>query len=134
MSHLSLSTALRAIVTLGVAGLIAAGPQGAASAAVDRTCGSGKFCVYKHSPFQIDDPGDYMYKADAANNDWTAAWDYVVNQDSSWWNRWTVDVHVYDHNFFASGWTVCVPAATAISYNAYGNDDGMSHKWNGSSC
>jgi hypothetical protein len=133
MSQLSRSIVLKVIVTVGLAGLIAAGTQGAASA-TDRTCGAGKFCVYKHSPFQIDDPGDYMYKADAANNDWTAAWDFVVNQDSSWTNHWTVAVHVYDHNFYASGWTVCVPAATSISYNAFGNDDGMSHKWNGSSC
>jgi len=133
MSQLLRSITVKTVAVLCLAGLIVVGHQGTASA-VDRTCVAGKFCVYKHSPFQIDDPGDYMYKADAANSDWTAAWDYVVNEDSSWWNRWTVAVHVYDHNFYASGWTVCVPAATKISYNAFGNDDGMSHKWNGSSC
>jgi len=102
-----------------------------ASAAVDRTCYPSNFCVYKHYGYQIANPDDIMYRF--AGADWT--WAYhrpaINDQDSSWYNNWSVPSVVYLNASYEGGMTVCVNSGTGVWYNASANDKGSSHKWDG---
>lgn len=91
-----------------------------------QACGASTFCAWTE-PGYNGSRGQWT----ATNTNWAS---YINNKDSSWRNRETVRVQVYDRSGAngGSGTTICIGSGVMIGNAGSGaNDRGGSHKYGG---
>ncbi|MEU6881280.1 peptidase inhibitor family I36 protein [Streptomyces sp. NPDC046712] len=97
--------------------------------AVDRNCYDGNFCVYQAHEFNTNYP---MYRFSGADSNWSDQ-SAIYDNDSSWRNRWSVTVKVYAYAGYSTVNTCFNPGYQLGSGGSSQNDNGRSHKWDGTS-
>ncbi|MFE5488025.1 peptidase inhibitor family I36 protein [Streptomyces sp. NPDC056527] len=98
--------------------------------AVDRNCYDGNFCVYQASSFSQSYP---MYRFNIADSNWGSGQPEIYDKDSSWRNRWSVTVKVYALSDYRTVNTCFNPGYELHQGGATQNDNGRSHKYDGTS-
>jgi Peptidase inhibitor family I36 len=114
------------VVLAAVAAATLVAPASPAQAFRDGTCGAGDFCVFNALSFQTNQGWADVPNAVAS---WSALDSHVVNKDSSWRNRFSGPIAVYNGANYAGGVEVCINAGVARSAGVLSlwDDDGQSN-------
>ena|SRR5690349_2797302 len=117
------SAALAVAVTAGTVLVATSGP---AQAYRDGSCDAGDFCIYNGLSWSTSQGwGDLP---NAVSN-WSSLESYLVNEDSSWRNKYSQPIRVYKSSGYGGGVEVCINSGVARTAGTLStwDDDGQSN-------
>ena len=115
-----------ALAAAAAAASVLVAPSSPAQAYRDGSCGANEFCVYNALSFGTGQGWADLPNAVAY---WSSLDGYLVNEDSSWRNRYSQPIRAYKGGNYTGGVEVCINSGVARSAGVIStwDDDGASN-------